>query len=88
MYLYLLSHEALEDNLNWEALVDTNWPLSNNMVLIEWLQYTVLRIQLKLNTALLSTFRPCVRSSQAWHLNFSQLFDDLGHENHVFSDGM
>ena len=25
---------------------------------------------------------------QAWHLNFSQLFDDLGHENHVFSESM
>ena len=29
-----------------------------------------LRIQLKLNTALLSTVRPCVRPSQAWHLTF------------------
>ena len=29
-----------------------------------------LRIQLKLNTALLSTVRPCVRVSQAWHLTF------------------
>ena len=30
----------------------------------------LLRIQLKLNTALLSTFRVSVRSSQAWHLTF------------------
>ena len=32
-----------------------------------------------------STFRVSV-SVQAWHLNFSQLFDDLGHENHLFSE--
>ena len=25
---------------------------------------------------------------QAWHLNFSQLFDNLGHENHIFSESM
>ena len=25
---------------------------------------------------------------QAWHLNFSQLFDDLGHENHIFSESI
>ena len=31
---------------------------------------------------------PSVCVSQAWHLNFSQLFDDLGHENHVFSESM
>ena len=36
MYLYLLSHEAMEDNLNWEALVDTNWPLSNTYSVTTW----------------------------------------------------
>ena len=25
---------------------------------------------------------------QAWHLNFSQLFDDLGHENNIFSESI
>ena len=42
------------------------------------------RILLNQNTALLPTFR----KSQAWHLNFSQLFDDLGHENHIFSESI
>ena len=36
------------------------------------------RILLKQNTALLSTFLPSVCPSQAWHLNFSQVFDWLG----------
>ena len=64
-----------------------------NMQIHEHLQYgqqkenIELRILLKENTALLSTVRPSV-SVQAWHLNFSQLFDDLGHENHVFSESV
>ena len=29
-----------------------------------------------------------VSQSQTWHLNFSQLFDDLGHENHIFSESI
>ena len=36
-------------------------------------------------TALISTVCVCTYIVQVWHLNFSQLFDDLGHENHVFS---
>ena len=58
---------------------------------------TLEMITMKLNiadpaqTGYCSTFhcscvRPCVHVSQAWHLNFSQLFDDLGHENHIFSE--
>ena len=31
---------------------------------------------------------PTFRKLQAWHLNFSQLFDDLGHENHIFSESI
>ena len=31
---------------------------------------------------------PYVCQSQAWHLNFSQLFDYLGHENHIFSESI
>ena len=34
------------------------------------LSIVVLRIPLKQNTAILSTVRPCVRVSQAWHLTF------------------
>ena len=32
----------------------------------------------------LSSVRP--PPSQAWHINFSQYFDDLYHENHIFSE--
>ena len=35
-----------------------------------------------------STFHCVSVCVQAWHLNFSQLFDDFGHENHVFSESM
>ena len=48
------------------------------------LLFKILRILLKQNTALLSIFS----LSQAWHLNFSQLFDDLGYENHIFSESI
>ena len=43
----------------------------------------LLRILLKQNTALLSTVRPSV-SRHDISTFFLQLFDDLGHENHVF----
>ena len=38
--------------------------------IFQWARNTQLRIHLKLNTALLSTVRPRVRVSQAWHLTF------------------
>ena len=49
--------------------------------------FLTLWILLKQNTALLSTLRVSV-SQQVWHLNFSQLFDDLGHENHIYPESM
>ena len=30
----------------------------------------------------------CVYTVHVWHLKFSQLFDDLGHENHIFSESI
>ena len=47
----------------------------------------LLEILLKQNTALLSTVCVCVRvyTVQVWHLKLSQLFDNLGHKNHIFS---
>ena len=45
----------------------------SNLIDIWHQYYMLLRIQLKLNTALLShcpSVRPCVRVSQAWHLTF------------------
>ena len=37
---------------------------------------------------ILHYFPFCGSLSQARHLNFSQLFDDLGHENHIFSESI
>ena len=48
----------------------------------------MLRILLKQNTTLVPTVYVCVFTGEAWHLNFSQLFDDLGHDYHMFSESI
>ena len=46
------------------------WGKLSSRWFLDHLWCDILRIQLKLNTALLSTFRASVRPSQAWHLTF------------------
>ena len=67
------------------AVLKIWWNIHTSFCIVsKILLFKILRILLKQNTALLSIFS----LSQAWHLNFSQLFDDLGHENHIFSESI
>ena len=62
--------------------------LLNILDSIEWIFFWM-NIADSAQTEYCTTFHcPSVCVSQAWHLNFSQLFDDLGHVNHVFSESI
>ena len=81
LLLSIYLHEFL--NLTWT--VHAQYAI---VIVIVFVIVLASRNLLKQNTALHSTFLWSVCPSQAWHLNFSQVFDWLGHENHIFSDSI